>query len=156
MNQVSQSKIDKILSIYEQPFVFVKSVETDYPLSLGKCIVGQTKYTSEKLEHLTAIEAQFCINQLSYVAFSEWVEEKRFDELDLSLDDYIFYMKEHMLIAKTETQIQFKDKIKAYEEFSVEGKLHKFKKQEDNYFAIMDYDFEQGKAKGRMMLCLER
>ena len=42
--------------------------------------MGSTYYTTQKLEHMTSIEAQLCLNQLSYSAFGEWLPEGRLDE----------------------------------------------------------------------------
>ncbi len=156
MKQVDTEQLEKILAIYEKPYRFLQKAEIDYPVTKGEFLIGKTKYATTPFEHLTAIEAQFCINQLSYVAFAEWICKGRFQELQMSFEEYLGYMGEHMLIARTMTQIEFRKKILTDHPIDMTGKLKGVKRQGNLWIAVMDYDFEAGKAKGSMTLVLEK
>jgi hypothetical protein len=155
MKTVDTARLEKILALYEKPYQFLQKVEVDYPAAKGQFLIGTTKYASVPVEHLTAIEAQFCINQLSYVAFAEWICERRFPELQMSFEEYLSYMNEQMLIARTMTQIEFRKKISTSRPINMIGKLKGIRRQGSLWVAVMNYDFEEGKAKGSMTLALE-
>ncbi|MCK4670185.1 MAG: hypothetical protein KAT43_03200 [Nanoarchaeota archaeon] len=156
MRKVNPNRINRILRIYEEPYRFLKDAEVEYPAVSGKFFVEETNYAAAPIEHLTGIEAMFCINQVSYVAFCEWILESRFKNLQMDFDMFLHYMKEHMLIARTTTQIEFRKKIPTDNMINATGELKAARTNGDLWVAVMNYDFEEGRAKASLTLALER
>ena len=77
--QVPQERLESVLELYKPDCQYLVEVTTKYPKAEGKFKLGDTYYTAIKLEHMTSIEAQLCVNQLCYSAFGEWLPEGRFD-----------------------------------------------------------------------------
>ena len=156
MGKVNDERLERILEIYEKPWRFLQSAETDYPLVHGVFLVGEAQYATVPVKHLTGIQAQACMNQLSYVAFAEWILENRFHDIQMTFEQYLRCMREQMLIAETDTQIRFRDKISTGQPIDVAGTLDRFRKHKDNFYAFMKYDFQGGKAEGSMLLVLQK
>ena len=98
--QVPEAKLDRVLELYKPDCRYLVEATTEYPKAEGRFRMGSTYYATQKVEHMTLIEAQLCLNQLCYSAFGEWLPEGRFDE-KVSFDDYLELMKENMFIVES-------------------------------------------------------
>ena len=148
-----KDRMDKVLKIYKSDCIFLREVDVDYPIGNGVFILGKTYYTNENLDHMTSIEAQLCLNQLSYVCFTEWILEGRFKGLeDLSFEDYLRLMEENMLII--DSKIRFKKPI---ENGQIIGQIEvtRIKKYGNLYITFLDFNLE-GKCFGELELVLKK
>lgn len=150
--KIIQEKLAKVLEIYKPDCRYLVESNINYPRAEGKFKLGETYYTTKKLEHMTSIEAQLCLNQLCFSAFSEWLPEKRFDET-ITFEKYLDLMKENMFII--ESKIRFRKPIPSNECIQGQIELMKIKAHDGLYLAFLDYDLEQGKSKGNLELALK-
>ena len=111
--QVPQERLLKVLELYKPECRYLIRADTEHPKANGIFRLGNTYYTSRKLTHITAIEAQLCLNQLCYAAFGEWLPQGRFDQT-ISFEKFLELMKENMFIV--ESNIRFRKPIPASEE----------------------------------------
>ena len=150
--QVPQERLESVLELYKPDCRYLVEATAEYPKAEGKFKLGNTYYTTKKLEHMTSIEAQLCLNQLCYSAFGEWLPEGRFDEA-MTFDDYLELMKENMFII--DSNIRFRKPIPTNGDIQGQIELMKIKRHGDLYLALLDYDLEQGKSRGKMELALK-
>lgn len=144
--------VKNVGEIYLPNFRYLVNFETAFPKSVGIFSLNQARYTEGQLSHMTAIDAQFCLNQLAYATFAQWIKEKRFPELDVSLEKYFALAKENMLIA--DTKIRFKKPIETKTKVGAEIDLKKFRKQGNLFFAFLEQNFENGKEQGTLDVVL--
>ena len=154
--QVPKERLESVLELYKPGCRYLVEATVEYPKAKGKFKLGDTYYTTRKLEHMTSIEAQLCLNQLCYSAFGEWLPEGRFDEA-MTFEDYLELMKENMSIidADIRFRIRFRKPIPTNGDIQGQIELMKIKRRGDLYLAFLDYDLEQGKSKGKMELALK-
>jgi len=150
--QVPQAKLDRVLELYKPDCRYLIEATTEHPKAEGKFRMGSTYYATQKVEHMTSIEAQLCLNQLCYSAFGEWLPEGRFDE-KVSFDDYLELMKENMFIV--ESNIRFRKPIPTNGDIQGQIELMKVKRHGNLYLVFCDYELEQGKSKGNLELALK-
>jgi hypothetical protein len=151
--QVPQERLESVLELYKPECRYLVEATAEYPKAEGKFKLGNTYYTTRKLEHMTSIETQLCLNQLSYSAFGEWLPEGRFDKA-MTFDDYLELMKENVFII--ESNIRFRKPIPTNGDIQGQIELMKIKRHGELYLAFLDYDLEQGKSRGNMELALKR
>ncbi|MBW2991830.1 hypothetical protein KY345_01290 [Candidatus Woesearchaeota archaeon] len=150
--QIPQERLGKILELYKPECRYLVESSVNFPKAAGIFKIEDTYYTSQKLEHMTSIEAQFCLNQLSYAAFSEWTQKNRFENLDLPFEDYLWLMKENMFIV--DSKIRFQKPISKDKEIPAIIELVNSRRIENLYLAFLDYNIED-KSKGRLELALK-
>jgi hypothetical protein len=149
--QVPQERLTKVLEIYKPDWRFLVEANVDYPKAEGKFKFGDTAYTTQKLEHMTYIEAGFCLNQLCFSAFGEWLPQGRFEEA-MPFEKFLELMKENMLAI--DAHIRFRKKIPTNREVYGQVELVKMKRHGGLSLAFLNYDLEQGKSKGSLELAL--
>ena len=150
--QIPQERLERVLELYKHDCRYLIEANIEYPKADGKFKLDDTYYTSIKLEHMTSIEAQLCLNQLCYSAFGEWLSEGRFEEV-MAFDKYLELMKENMFII--DSNIKFRKPIPTNGDIQGQIELIKIKRHDDLYLAFLDYELEQGKSKGKMELALK-
>ena len=150
--QVPQERLESLLEIYKPDWRYLVEAKVDYPKAEGRFKVSGEAYTTRKLEHMTAIDAGACLNQLCYSAFGEWLPEGRFEDA-MPFERFLELMKESSFII--DTNIRFRKPIPINQEVNGEVELIKIKRHCDLYLAFLDYDLEQGKSKGKMELALK-
>jgi len=150
--QVPQARLGRVLELYKPDCRYLVEATTEYPKTEGRFKLGDTYYTTKKLEHMTSIEAQLCLNQLCYSAFGEWLPAGRFDET-MTFELYLELMKENMFII--DSNIRFRKPIPTNGNIQGQIELMKIKRHGDLYLAFLDYDLEQGKSRGKMELALK-
>jgi len=152
--KVPQEIVDKVVQLYKPNYRYLKEAYVDFPIACGIFQLGETEYCDE-IQHLTDVETQLCLNQLSYTFFGQGVIGKRWAGLDdLSFDDYLELRKENMFV--TESHKKFKREINPKEPFHGEIVLRKMKKHGKLYVAKLDFDINQSASSGRLSLVLKR
>ncbi|MDD5331853.1 MAG: FcoT family thioesterase [Candidatus Nanoarchaeia archaeon] len=150
--QIPQERLNRTLELYKLDCMYLIEASIKYPKAEGKFNIGDTYYTTKKLEHMTSIEAQLCLNQLCYSAFGEWLPEGRFEQT-INFEEFLELMKENMFIINS--NIRFRKPIPTNEIIQGYIKLNRIKKYGNLYIAFLDYDLEQGKSMGKMELALK-
>jgi hypothetical protein len=150
--KVQQERINSILEIYKPDWRYLVEANVDYPKAIGKFLVYGEAYTTERVEHITVIDAGACLNQLCFSAFGEWFSEGRF-ERTMSFKKFFKLMKENMFVIDTNTR--FRKPIPTNREIYGQVELTKIKKHEGLYLAFLNYNLEQGKSKGNLELALK-
>ena len=79
--KITQETVEKVVALYKPNYRYLKEAEIEFPAVKGRFQLGETEYC-ETLQHLTDVEAQLCLNQLSYVFFGQGVVEKRWEGLE--------------------------------------------------------------------------
>lgn len=150
--QVPQERLNRVLEIYQPDCRFLLEANADYPKAEGKFRVGITYYTTSKVEHMTSIEAQLCLNQLCFSAFGEWLPQGRFDKT-INFEEYLRLMKENMFIV--ESSIRFRKPIPTDRDLQGQIEVMKIKRHGDLYLACLNYEVEESKSKGNLKLALK-
>ncbi len=151
--RVPKERLESVLELYKPDCRYLVEATVKYPKAEGRFKLGDTYYTTRKLEHMTTIEAQLCLNQLCYSAFGEWLLEGRFDEA-MTFEEYLELMKENMFII--DSNIRFRKPIPTNGDIHGKIEVMKVKRHGNLYLAFLDYDLEQGKSKGKLELALKR
>jgi hypothetical protein len=146
--QVPQERLNKILEIYKPDLRYLVEANVGYPKAEGKFRVSGEAYTTEKLEHMTIIDATAGLNQLCYSAFGEWLLEGRFGEA-MPFERFLKLMKENSFAI--DAHIRFRKKIPINREIYGQVEFVKMKRHGGLSLAFLNYDLEQGSSKG----CLE-
>ena len=115
---VEQEHVHAMLSMYTSACTYLIRACIDENTATGVFKIGRTWYTQENLLHLTAIEAQICLNQLLYVAGFAWQATNETSQHS-PLPEYRALMREDMFII--ETKLRFTNTITKDNE--LEGKL---------------------------------
>lgn len=149
--KIPQENLERILDIYKPDCRYLREACTIYPNAKGTFRLGSTCYTTIPVEHMTAIEAQLCLNQLVFSAFSEWLSESRFDRT-ISFEEYVLLMKENMFLI--DSNIRFKKAIPVNKDVCGQINLLKMKRHGGLYLAFLDYKLEQGKSTGKLEVAL--
>lgn len=151
--EVSEEKIAQILEMYKPECKYLVRADVSYPKAEGFFKVENSYYVKDSFEHVTSIEAQLCLNQLSYVAFGEWIMENRFKGLELSFEKYLQLMRENMFIV--DSHIKFKKPIN--HNFPIKGiiSVEKVKALDRIYFTLLEYILDGGKSEGTMGFALK-
>lgn len=156
MKPVSQEHIREVLAIYREPYRFLREAYQEYPRARGVCLIGETPYTTEPIEHVAAHEGLWCMYQLAYAAFPQWIGEGRFPGLRFSLREFVGYQNEHMKLVESATTIRFREEMTKEEPLQLSAELRGCRRQQDSWFAIVEYQIEQGKADGTLKLVLKQ
>ena len=152
--KIPQELIDKVVAIYKPNYRYLKEADVDFPVIRGKFQLGETEYM-QTLQHLTDVEAQLCLNQLSYVFFGNEINTKRWEGLrDLTFDDYLELRKEGMFIV--ESNKKFHRETNPREQFSGVLKLIRTKKKGRIHLATLDFNLNNGACIGDLSLVLRR
>lgn len=148
-----EKELEPILSIYRPEFRYLFQVDINYPGTRGMFKVGPTNYTLSPLEHLTLVEAQLCLNQLTYASFGYWAKEKKSFSSYFSFDDFMTARGENILI--TNFKINCRRPIQKSKVFSVIMDLAVIvHRDERTYFASVDYQFGSGEFTGSARFAL--
>jgi hypothetical protein len=150
--QVPQERLTKVLDLYKPDCKYLIEANVDYPKADGRFKLGDTYYTARKMEHMTSIEAQLCLNQLCYTAFGEWVLQGRFEQA-MPFEKFLELMKENMFIVNS--TIGFRKPIPTNKEIQGQVELMKIKRHGGLHLAFLDYNLEQGKSRGNLELALK-
>ncbi len=152
--KVPKEIIDKVVAVYWPNYRYLKEAEVEYPIGKGQFQLGQTEYM-ETLQHVTDVEAQLCLNQLSYVFFGQGVIEKKWEGLDdLTFDEYLELRKENMFV--TESHKKFQRKINPREPFYGQIELMKIRRHGNIYIAELVFNLKEGASTGGLSLVLKR
>src|SRR3989338_8595631 len=125
--KVPQETIDKVVALYKPNYRYLKEAEMNFPIARARFQLGETEYC-ETLQHLTDVEAQLCLNQLSYVFFGQGVIDKRWKGLD-----YLELRKENMFV--TESHKKFHRETNPMDPFYGQMKLMKIRRHGNVYVA---------------------
>ncbi|MEK6933495.1 MAG: FcoT family thioesterase [Nanoarchaeota archaeon] len=150
--KVSKKNIGKVLSLYKPNYRFLEEVDIEFPCAMGKFRLKEAEYV-ETLRHVTDIEAQLCLNQLSYVFFGQQIIDRRWQDIkNLSFDEYLNLRKEDMFIV--ESKKKFVREIDSLSAFSGEIKLLDMKKIRRIHLASLDFSLNDGACYGSLKLVL--
>jgi len=137
---------------YTEPYRFMVAAEAEFPRMKAEFLVNSVPYTGGIMNHLPTPIAQQCIFQLSYVAFAHWTLERRFENIELSLDEFIGFMDNDMLLYDSHTHVNFRNEIPLRKPFSMAGHLTKFRCLRKRYFTEMEIDIGEGRASAHSKL----
>jgi len=152
--KVPQEIIDRVVVLYKPNYRYLKEAEVEFPIARGRFQLGETEYC-ETLQHMTDIEAQLCLNQLSYLFFGQGVIEKRWEGLEnLTFNEYLELRKENMFV--TESHKKFHKETKPRDPFYGQIELLKIKKCGNIYIAKLDFYLNEGACEGELSLVLKR
>ncbi len=152
--KVPQERVDKVVILYKPNYRYLKDAEIDFPTARGRFQLGETEYC-ETLQHLTDVEAQLCLNQLSCVFFGQEIIEKRWGSLeDLTFDQYLELRKENMFI--TESHKKFHRETNPRYPFYGQIQLMKIRRHGNLYVAKLGFDLNEGASMGELSLLLRR
>lgn len=150
--KIPEKKIERILELYKPECRYLIKAETDFPQAKGVFNAKNAFYTNEIIEHMTSIQAQLCLNQLSYAAFSEWTEKNTPLNLKIDFENYIELMKGNMFII--ESKIQFKKQININKHISGKINIVRSKNFRTLHLALLDYELEGGLSSGKLKLAI--
>jgi len=149
-----QEIVDKVLAVYKPNYRYLKSVKVDFPVARGRFKIGETEYFMESMRHLTDVEAQLCLNQLSYVFFGQEVVNRRWKDLEnLSFEQFLELRNEGMFVV--ESHKTFHRETDSREPFNGEIKLMKVRRHKNIYVAKIEYDLNEGASTGKLSLILK-
>ncbi|MEK6951992.1 MAG: FcoT family thioesterase [Nanoarchaeota archaeon] len=152
--KISQELVDKVVAVYKPNYRYLKEADVNFPVARGIFQLGETEYM-QTLQHLTDVEAQLCLNQLSYVFFGNEINAKRWEGLrDLTFDDYLELRKEGMFIV--ESHKKFHKETNPREPFEGIMRLVRAKKRGNIYLATLDFNLNNGACIGDLSLVLKR
>ena len=152
--KVPQETVDRVVVLYRPNYRYLKEAEIEFPIARGRFQLGETEYC-ETLQHLTDVEAQLCLNQLSYVFFGQGIIEKRWEGLeDLTFDEYLELRKENMFV--TESHKKFYRETNARDQFYGQMQLMKIRRHGNLYVAKLNFDLNEGASVGQLSLILKR
>ncbi|MEM7814828.1 MAG: FcoT family thioesterase, partial [Candidatus Aenigmatarchaeota archaeon] len=138
--QVPHETLRRVLELYNPNCRYLVEADVDYPSANGKFILGPTAYAQD-MKHMTAIEAQLCLNQLCYAAFGVWLPQGMLGPA-VKFPDYAALMKENMFII--DSRIRFEKPIPKDAEFVHGGvKVEKAKNRRDLHLARLSFEFER-------------
>ncbi|MBW2990401.1 hypothetical protein KY348_01715 [Candidatus Woesearchaeota archaeon] len=150
-----QERLDIVLNEYICDCRYLIKAKVDFPRAEGIFKIEDTFYANPrtKLKHMTDIEAKFCLNQLCYAAFGEWIMEKRLEHFTTSFEEYLGLMHENVFII--ESNIRFKKPISTESPINGVIEVKKIKRVGRLYLAFLDYDIGDGKSKGKIEAALK-
>jgi len=152
--KIPQELIDRVVAVYKPNYRYLKEAYVDFPIARGRFQLGETEYM-QTLQHLTDVEAQLCLNQLSYVFFGNEITSKRWEGLkDLTFDDYLELRKEGMFII--ESHKKFDRETNPREPFEGIVRLIRTKKRGNIHLATLNFDLNNGACIGELSLVLKR
>ena len=152
--KVPKETVDRVVALYKLNYRYLREAEMEYPIVKGRFQLGETEYC-DTLQHLTDVEAQLCLNQLSYVFFGQGVIDKRWEGLeDLTFDDYLELRKENMFV--TESHKKFYRKTNSRDPFYGQMQLMKIRRHGNLYVAKLNFDLNKGVSIGELSLVLKR
>ena len=145
--KVPKERLDEILNCYMPDYVFLKNVESDFPIVRGDFYIGSNFYFAEgEMDHFTAIEAQFCFNQLAYVSLGEWILNSGSNDMSLSYSQFLEKRGKGILIR--DHNVRFKSSLDTSKIIKSELKIKKTKKFGKLLWLFCDYSFEDGIVSG--------
>jgi hypothetical protein len=150
MNKINQDLIREVIEPYQEASRVLKSADFEYPLIRGSFLVGPTNYYSTSFEHLTDIEIQLCLNQLSYVAVAEMM--KRGMIAELRTFNFKELQQENMLII--ESRKRFRRHIRREMEISGDLKFTRQKKRKNILLSSAEFQFENQSCVGHLELAV--
>lgn len=152
---VPWEKMERVLTLYRPESRYLVRASTEYPTATGTFRFGHspTSYSTRPFDHLTAVEAQLCFNQLAYVAFSEWIPGGKFEGLDLAFEGYLSLMQDRMLIIRAD--LQFRKSIAPGRDIQGKMTLDRKHKQGGIYIASLDYTLADDRCVGKLELALK-
>lgn len=152
--KIPQETVDRVVELYKPNYRYLKEAEIEFSIIRGRFQLGETEYC-ETLQHLTDVEAQLCLNQLSYVFFGQGVIDKRWEGLeDLTFDQYLELRKENMFV--TESHKKFHKETSPRDLFYGQMQLMKIRRHGNLYVAKLDFDLNAGALVGELSLVLKR
>ena len=151
--KVPQEFVDKTVAVYYPNYRYLKNAEIEFPVAKGTFQLGQTEYM-ETLQHVTDIEAQLCLNQLSYVFFGHEIVTGRWPEAGkLSFDQFLGLRKENMFIV--ESRKKFHRETDPRIPFSGQMEIKQIRKQGNIYMARLGFDLNKKACDGELSLVLK-
>jgi len=151
MKTVPKDRIDFIINMYSPECRWLTAAFNEYPKAQGIFNIKKSFYLVEPLKHMTAIEAQLCINQLAYVSIGEWMYEGQFTEA-ITKDTYKYLTNENMLIYNSE--LTFKSQISINSEVNCSIELTDIRKLKGKNYGTLNCIFNNGEFIGTIKFVL--
>ncbi|HII71582.1 TPA: hypothetical protein HA265_02395 [Candidatus Woesearchaeota archaeon] len=151
--KIDDKTIEKILQVYDPGFRFLVSADIKYPETQGEFHVHAPPYSPLNLQYFTAIEAQFCLNQMGYAALYEGLQQGRFPEV--AGNDFRRFIPQETHFAYIKTLgIDFRRVIRI--DAPISGSLILEQKELGRYFLKLhtEFEFEGGKAGGKCIFAI--
>ena len=151
---IRQELLDKVLVVYKPNYRYLRQADVEFPVARGRFLLGETEY-AESPSHLTDVEAQLCLNQLSYIFFANEIISGRWsDGRNLTLDDYLSLRKEKMFVV--DSHKIFHRETNPAEPFNVAIKLAKIRRIRNAHLASLDFNINDGAGVGNLKLVIKR
>lgn len=150
--EISQDRIEQALEIYRPEAKVLISAQAEYPIINGQFRIPSNFYTTVELEHVTDIEMQLCLNQLTYVGLAELIAQNGIPELRVI--DFSKSQKEECLII--DSRKRFRKPIRTNKEITGQLKLKEFRPYHKVILGHVDFDFENKSCIGELELALVR
>jgi len=148
MKTIDKKNIERYLRIYQPEYRFLEKLQIEYPHINATFKIPPTFYTRLKLNHVSEVEMQLCLNQMAYIGFMEAKKEKKILPLDSS--KYIESPFNKMLIGSSEKR--FRKMISSKEEIHGSLEFKGVYNISNKTFVFTDFDFEKGKCTGKLNL----
>ncbi len=137
--RVLKERLKSSLDCYKEDYIFLQSVEYNFPFLEGEFQIGPNFYFPRDLNHFTAIEAQFCFNQLAYVGIGEFISRGMINCIDLTYDQFLEKRANNIFILDHHTR--FKKELETSEIIKGNLELKSHKILQDSLWLFCDYSF---------------
>ncbi|MFC1722513.1 FcoT family thioesterase [Nanoarchaeota archaeon] len=150
--KIEQANINRLLSMYIPKHRYLTEFEHTFPTTTGTFKIPNPDYTSLNIHYFTAIEAQYCLNQLGYASLWASLTNKNipdFPELDfrkIQQGKTLAYIQEQDItfrqMISTQTPIEG---TLVFQGWFPGKKYHK---------VICNFDFEEMSCYGRLKIAI--
>lgn len=150
---MDQSKLEKVLRVYNPDCRYLQEAKLDFPRGEGKFRIPKPYYV-EGTGHFNAVEMMICYNQLAYGMLSEFGGRGLIKELGkIPFEQFLGWQLENCFIVGMD-EVKFKRAIDTSKQIQGNIELKRVRKVGDLYVFNTSYDFENGRAKGNIDLAL--
>ncbi len=145
--QIPQERLEIILSHYAMPVRFLVSAEVNYPTARGVCNVRELGHNTAVLEHVSAHNALYSLEQFGYAVLGQWLEEGRFERV-ISFEEYLQMRKEYVRF--TQIQMRCRRKIQPNTEFPIKLQVKDHRRLYGSYHMATTYSLGKRDFFGEM------
>src|SRR3989344_8463077 len=104
MEPINQKIIDRVVGMYLPQFRYLQSLGINGERGNAAFQLGKTGHMEDAVQHLTVVEAQICLNQAGYAAFTYGVQQGWEGLPRQGIEDFLQQGRENMLVRKCVTE----------------------------------------------------
>ncbi|MBD3259032.1 hypothetical protein GF371_00190 [Candidatus Woesearchaeota archaeon] len=148
-----QHQLDRIMETYEPEYRLLVRAELSPRTARGYFRLRDKPYGSKQpQEHAGFDELGYCLEQLTYAAFGEWLQNGRVENFDIDFSDFLKMRKANLIQVEAIKEGRFRKKIKrkTKEPIVCDIELTRARRFGNTCLAIVDYSFEGGRASGQL------